>query len=240
VPRAQLECELLGVRPAFRPRGADRVQPIFGVLPKLPGSDYVAADAPGQQRGEIHFPSFLSMVEHALTAGGSDPRTSGRPLRFLDLGSGLGRAVVAFALCFSPRVGEVKQDLDDADAKDPGAEEVVAVGVEIREKAHQVVSDVVLPSLPASIRRQVSFLCADMFDISFSEADLLLVNATGLEDDVFSRLVDKLVGETRTGARFICLSLPLRGKSCFQELPGSGRQYRMSWGNCTVFFYVKR
>merc|ERR1712039_723670 len=143
----------------------------------------------------------------------------------------------AFALCFSHWDEE---EGERSDGEDPRAEDVVAVGVEIRAKAHQVVCDVVIPSLSAALRRRVSFLCADMFDISFGEADLFLVNATGLEDDIFARLVDKMIAETRVGSRFICLSLPLRTGDCFEELPGSGRQYRMSWGNCTVFFYRKR
>jgi len=102
-----------------------------------------------------------------------------------------------------------------------------------------VVQNIVLPALPLGLRRRLRLVCGDMFDVPCSGADLLLVNATGLGELIFGRLRAKLEDETRPGTRIMCLSLPL-GSPRFEELPCSGRQYRMSWGNCSVFFYQKR
>lgn len=190
--------------------------------------------------GEIHFPSFINMVQHALAGHSTGHRgqvglhggSFGEPgckVHFLDLGSGLGRAVIAFALCYSPWESEAENEQND----------IIAVGVEIRQKVHKVVYDVVLPALPSNLRRRVSLVCKDMFDVPCNDADLVLVNATGLEDVVFQKLKGKLEAELHSGARVISLSLPLQS-AFFEELEASQRQFRMSWGNCTVFFYCRR
>lgn len=199
--------------------------------PSAAEATLAGCDLRGLVAGEIHFPSFVSMVTHALD-GCASAEGRGAP-RFLDLGSGLGRAVVAYALCFSPWREEAPASA--APAGSGPAEEAglcprsgaVAVGVEIRSKVDQLVVDVVLPAMPAELRAKVQLLCGDMFDMQCGWADLLLVNATGLGDVVFARLRQKLEAETHTGARIMCLSVPLVS-DFFVELPASGRQYRMS------------
>eukprot|EP00435_Cladocopium_sp_Y103_P038858 s1099_g10.t1 len=105
--------------------------------------------------GEILFPSFCALVGD-LQKGGT----------FLDLGSGSGRAAVAWAL------------LQPTNR---------AVGVEIRPSLHQTALQAV-GRLPPTVQRRLQLHCGDLFDFPLDGADVILVNSTGFDDALMARI----------------------------------------------------
>lgn len=190
-----------------------------GILPMCHPKAEEAAAYPVPARslvaGEINFASFAALLADIGVARNGE--------RFLDLGSGVGRAVVAFALLL------------------PGCS---AAGVEIRPALHEVAASISTTRLPAEVRQRVSFHCGDMFACSWNEASVLLVNSTGFDDSLMERVMDKLQG-VALGTRVVSLSqpLPCPGNAVSLAAAPSGfvhllrARYRMSWGNATVFAY---
>ncbi|CAD7965630.1 unnamed protein product [Amoebophrya sp. A120] len=234
--------------------------------------------------------------------------------KFVDLGSGLGKAVVMWALLFgrnesllnsTSNYGGNNAGAPESDSEQPEEEpmdvsavnnnlmmggsqhfntqagqgiqlqqpqsvvhphhqpplEICSVGIEIRETAHQIIEEKVIPQLPKKIRNQCKFLNGDFFNLEIGkDADVVLVNATGLDADIFSKLVEKLATELRPGARVMSLSLEFPTNRSFRPFHGQGRSgflsggdsssgsgatsshsrvFRMSWGNCTVYFHER-
>ncbi|CAE8615935.1 unnamed protein product, partial [Polarella glacialis] len=129
---------------------------------------------------------------------------------FLDLGSGTGRAVVAWALLV------------------PGG---IAAGVEIREALHETACEVAA-GLDPTVQQRVSLRLGDMFHCDgWGDADVLFVNSTGFEAPLMSAVAKKLQEETKATARVITLSQPFEEGS----MPGwtlvHQSPYRMTWGN---------
>lgn len=197
--------------------------------------------------GEIHFPSFMTMCRlvlglppHAdLTV---DPRArgvGGRGLRFLDLGSGLGRATVAWASTFG---GRFVLPLGGGSSGQSGGvvdQKVLAVGVEVRKSAHEL-AVAALQQCP-ELAKKVLLVRGDMFElepVTMAEADVVMVSGTGM-DALFSRLVAKLGRELRKGTKIISISQQFPRSGNFREVTAS-RLFRMSWrGNCRVYFHEK-
>jgi len=187
--------------------------------------------------GEIHFAAFLSMC-HTVCHSERDTlerAPSRNLLKFLDLGSGLGRAVIAWALyviahppCGDRACTKLATEIDT----------VISVGVEIRSLVHSQVERQVLPKLSNEIRRRVSFVNCDMFDMQWGDADVVLVNATGLGRDIFDRIAEKLATELTSGARIMSISLPMPESQKFRTI-APARLFRMTWGNCIVHFHEK-
>lgn len=127
--------------------------------------------------GEVEFPALAAMLASAGVSGGD---------RFLDLGSGIGRAVLAFALIY------------------PACS---AAGVEIRVPLHEQAASVASRLAP-DVRSRVHLHCGDLFDVAWHEANILFVNSTGFDDSVMSRVTGKL-RDVAPGTRVITLSQPL-------------------------------
>lgn len=155
--------------------------------------------------GEIELSSFAPLIASLRVAPGE---------RFLDLGSGLGRAVVAWALLLP---------------------QCTAAGIEIRQSLHDGAVGIV-GGLSPELQQRVHLHCGDIFLCDWHEANVLLVNSTGFDDDLMAKVAAKVV-HTVAGTRVITLSQPLlhcRGLELLSQAP-----YRMTWGNCTVYVYQR-
>jgi len=130
---------------------------------------------------------------------------------FLDCGSGRGKAVVAVALLF------------------PKAQ---LCGLEIRPHLVSISQNL---DLRHDVKSRIRFLETNFFDVNWSEADVIFINATGFEGELVKRVEKKLEHEARKTARIVVLSIPLRISGFGELLPP--RRYRMSWGNATVYTY---
>ncbi|CAK9062878.1 Histone-lysine N-methyltransferase ATXR2 (Protein SET DOMAIN GROUP 36) (Trithorax-related protein 2) (TRX-related protein 2), partial [Durusdinium trenchii] len=153
--------------------------------------------------GEILFPSFAALVQDVNKGG-----------HFIDLGSGTGRAVVAWALL---------------------RPEGRASGVEIREALHLQALEV-SQRLTLDVQRRVHLHCGDLFHFGLEDADIILVNSTGFDDSLMGQISRRLA-EAPGGCRVVLLSQPLPksdGWSLVFQAP-----YRMSWGNATAFVYER-
>lgn len=156
--------------------------------------------------GEVVFPAFAALAAELAPRPGE---------RFLDLGSGVGRAVVAWALLFP---------------------QCHAAGIEIREQLHQVAS-AVFQRLDSGVRERIHLHRDDFFEWPWNDADVLLLNSTGLDEAAMGRAIHKL-RHAASGMRVVTLSQPL-------PLPTFGfkliaqRHYKMTWGNATAFIYRK-
>ncbi|CAD7939552.1 unnamed protein product [Amoebophrya sp. A25] len=222
--------------------------------------------------GEVTFASFVQMCavvaeEHMLGSslgGGADNSSTRRtsstpPPRFVDLGSGLGKAVIIWALLFGRRSSSssnlgmglggsstssmhpplLPPTIQPEEEPPAGPSTCCAVGVEIRQLAHEIVQQRVLPHIPKELQAQMRFLHADFFDTNLHEADVVLVNGTGMDHSgLFQRLMEKLGRELHPGAKIISLSLEFPNDRVFRQLIPP-RVYRMSWGNCKVYFHQK-
>lgn len=162
--------------------------------------------------GEILFASFSNLLGE-LDVGPEE--------HFLDLGSGVGRAVVAAALLF-PRW--------------------MSAGIEIRPSLHQAAMSV-KTRLPLNVSDRVHFENGDLFECSWHEASVILINSTGFEDDLMLRVAAKLK-DTAAGTLAITLSQPLSpSHSADSAMPVGGfacliqTAYRMTWGNATAYVY---
>eukprot|EP00929_Paragymnodinium_shiwhaense_P109881 TRINITY_DN7645_c0_g1_i1.p1 TRINITY_DN7645_c0_g1~~TRINITY_DN7645_c0_g1_i1.p1 ORF type:complete len:323 (+),score=53.14 TRINITY_DN7645_c0_g1_i1:103-1071(+) len=167
--------------------------------------------------GEIGFASFAALLQDAGVASSGGQR-------FLDLGSGTGRAVVAFALLLPSCTG---------------------AGIEIRPSLHDTATDV-LKRLDKEVQQRVTLLCGDMFDCSWDEANVLLINSTGFDDTLMARVLEKL-HRVHVGTKIITLSQPLPGPIGQDGgiAPPFGfkllhhAKYRMTWGNATAYVYTR-
>jgi len=130
---------------------------------------------------------------------------------FLDCGSGRGKAVVAAALLF------------------PKAQ---LCGLEIRPHLVNISQNL---DLRHDVKSRVRFVETCFFDVNWSEADVIFINATGFEAELIKRVEKKIAEEARKTARLIVLSVQLRATGFTELLPA--RRYRMSWGNATVYTY---
>jgi len=127
-------------------------------------------------------------------------------------------------------------DMQNSD--DPRNRDIKSVGVEIRLSLHRVVENQILKRLPDEIRSCCHFVHNDFFQIPCVEADVMFVNATGFDDQLFANLVEKIRTEGKRGARIICLSRPFPTDRNFKVFTAD-RKYKMTWGNCSVYFHEK-
>lgn len=164
--------------------------------------------------GEVEFAAFAALVSSLSVVPGE---------RFLDLGSGLGRALVAWALLLP---------------------ECTAAGIEIRPSLHDAAVSIVA-GLRESVRQRIHLHCGDCFECDWGEASVILVNSTGFDDELMARVAAKLSGIT-PGTRIVTLSQPLPSPpGAAAECPPAGlvlvskALYRMTWGNATVHVYKR-
>jgi hypothetical protein len=156
--------------------------------------------------GEVEFPALAAMLASVGVSSGD---------RFLDLGSGIGRAVLAFALIY------------------PACS---AAGVEIRVPLHEQAMTIASRLAP-EVRGRVHLHCGDLFDVAWREANILFVNSTGFDDSVMSRVASKLK-DVAPGTRVVTLSQPLPASHSLSLQLVSRAPFRMTWGNATVFVYL--
>lgn len=134
-----------------------------------------------------------------------------------DLGSGIGKPVVAAALLFPFRR---------------------AVGVELLPSLHALATSAAarLVNTNHSSPPSIEFVCGDLFQQDVTDADLVFVASTGFDARMFARLAAHLA-TMRAGSVVLTLSLPLPGTDFEVALE---QRYRFSWGNCSVFFARRR
>lgn len=149
---------------------------------------------------------------------------------FVDLGSGLGKMVLAAALpgVFSECRGvEILPELHESAVKARGA----------------LLSDLAGRGLPPP--SEVSLRCGDMLrEESVADADVVFVFATCFPPEVMSSLETKLSEEMRRGARLVLVSKQFAG-CCADFVPFGDNNGYLSVGqthskwNLDCFFYVR-
>ena len=140
---------------------------------------------------------------------------------FTDLGSGVGKSVIAASLLLPF---------------------IRACGVELLPSLHaQAVATAqrfTLASVDdgnAAAASPIEFVCGDFFARDIRDADVCFVASTGFDDAMFARLAAHLRRSVRAGTIVMTLSLPLPGDD-FRVL--LERRFRFSWGNCAVYVSV--
>ena len=132
---------------------------------------------------------------------------------FVDVGSGLGRGVVAAGLCHA--FGSL-------------------LGVELLSSLHED-AHALLQS--ASIAPPVRLLCADALTCdAWLCCDVAFINSTCFEPALMRRLSERCA-HLRLGSRVITLTHPLSSSHFSARMVGS---YRMSWGDADVWVHVKQ
>mmetsp|Transcript_59098 Transcript_59098/g.136349 ORF Transcript_59098/g.136349 Transcript_59098/m.136349 type:complete len:315 (-) Transcript_59098:8-952(-) len=131
---------------------------------------------------------------------------------FLDCGSGVGKAVLAFALLY------------------PTCQ---CAGVELRPALHEAAVHA-SSALPGLVARRIRWHLGDMFELDWGEASVLLLNSTGFDESLMQKCIEKL-SSCQVGSRAIVMSQPLSAAG-WKETRPSGL-FRFSWGNATVYFY---
>ena len=131
---------------------------------------------------------------------------------FIDLGSGLGKLPIAANMAFK----------------------LQAFGVEMLPALHDTARHV-QKQLQHAHQIEVEFLCGDLFDTDLTQADIVYINATALNDELWDKLITKFK-QLPAGRHFITTSkqLPENHFQCLYQ----GLEYA-SWGWVSAFVYVK-
>ena len=159
--------------------------------------------------GEIEFLSFCAILQTV------NPKQSDV---FYDLGCGSGKAVLTAALCFKF-------------SKVIGVEllpELYHLANRQLKKAREFTHD--FKSLD-----RIQFLNNDYLSCNFSEATILFINATCINKENWSELLEK-IARLSIGSRIILTSKQIQDDK-FKLLSSSKEQ--MSWGLVTVNSYLK-
>lgn len=159
--------------------------------------------------GEVVFPAFAALLS-SLNIVAAD--------RLFDVGSGVGRAVVAFALLYPSCSAE---------------------GVEIRPPLHEDAL-AALARLPPDVQARLGLRCGDAFEGDWRGFSVFFVNSTGFDDALMQRAAAKLEAEAvAPGARVVTLSQPFPTGSVPSLRLVSETPYRMTWGNATAYVYQR-
>lgn len=217
----------------------------MGAMPRPSAAEAHATGVPMRSlvAGEITWPGIFGMLQFADAAPGES---------FLDCGAGHGRAVAAFSLAFGGRSCgvEIRPRLVKTAQQCLAELQRSRTAWIARDFASlDTVDAAVMPATDADV------LLGDIFapELDWCEWDIVLVNATGFDDDLMLRCSQKLhathvppqLAETagrgrqrsRRGRRVLVLSQPLP-PPC--PAPVSHRTFKMSWGQCTVFLYQQQ
>jgi precorrin-6B methylase 2 len=159
--------------------------------------------------GEIEFLSFCAILQRV------NPKQSDV---FYDLGCGSGKAVLTAALCFKFSK---------------------AVGVELLPELYHLANKQLkkVRDLGADIKQLdcVQFLNNDYLNCNFSEATILFINATCINEQNWNDLLKK-IAKLPIGSRVVITSKQIQDVQ-FKLLSASKEQ--MSWGQATVTSYLK-
>lgn len=164
--------------------------------------------------GEIQFLPFFAILDSLKPKPGE---------MFYDLGSGAGKAVLTAGLCF-----------DFAKVKGieilPGLSNLA--NTKLEEAKKYAGEDVVLLNKLAVIQ----FVKDDFLDQNFSDGDIIFVAATCFNYSLWDELVKRLAA-LKVGARVIVTSKKIDHPQ-FELISESCEV--MSWGENSVFIYVKK
>lgn len=164
--------------------------------------------------GEINLYSFRAILTSVNPQKGE---------KLFDMGSGIGKAVIAAHLFF---------DFSEV------------VGIEILEdlynRSQQILNSYkknMMSNISASKKGQyVRFIHGDFLDADISETDIVYVASTCF-DHVFMKHLSKKLGRSlKAGSRVITLTKKLHHDML--ELRNT-KSFPMSWGSTTVYFYEK-
>ena len=162
--------------------------------------------------GEIEFKTFAEMLD--------DLPYNKEQRVFYDLGSGVGKPVIAAALlCDFTKV----------------------CGVELLEDLHNealrikdLFDNEVRNLFPSKKKLQMEFICDDLFKVDFSDGDVVFIQSTCFSEDNMKQLENKceiLKPE----------SLIITATKSLPSWPVVGmKRYKMSWGEVSLFFHLKQ
>lgn len=161
--------------------------------------------------GEVYAVTFLKLMDLTHPKPGE---------HFYDLGSGSGKLVLLADYCYP--------------FKSTTGIELLPV---LHELSIQKLSD--YQKLKEKNGRpqssQIKFIQANFLEIDFTNANIIIINATAFKGEIFDLLEEKLK-LIPAGARVIITSLPIRADEF--EMIYSGHEV-MSWGFCSVRIYKK-
>lgn len=157
-------------------------------------------------------------------------------LRFLDIGSGTGRATLAAAM-LSPRLTSLH-----------GVELIAGLDDLACDALRRYLAEVA-PGLPEAHRRQeITFACGDALESDWRGVDVAFCCATLFPAALVARVEAKAAAEMRRGAAFILLTHEFASSAASGKIDAGeaawtlvdDRERRMSWGPARVRVYVKR
>mmetsp|Transcript_31203 Transcript_31203/g.58083 ORF Transcript_31203/g.58083 Transcript_31203/m.58083 type:complete len:263 (+) Transcript_31203:87-875(+) len=182
--------------------------------------------------GEIDFDTFGMAIQKIIDiygkpgvgTSGEEGKLQKRGGMFFDLGSGVGKAVIAAALV---------HNFD------------VCTGIEILEELHKGAEDVrtvyetkAKHELDRAFDTVVDMRCGDMLDLSFKNwtyGDVVFMNSTCFDDELMLKLAHLAVG-MRKGTFVITTTQKLPSPDfeiCEYEM------HEMSWGTATIYIQQK-
>lgn len=175
-------------------------------LSKTARKDY---DEPAYLYGEIEFIDFIALLSlvpcHSNT-------------RFYDLGSGVGKAVIAAALVF---------DFESY------------TGIELFSTLNNAANDCLirLSELTPYTKKmpKIKFICADFLKINWEDGNLFFINATGFVGELWD-LLNQQLEKTQKNTIVITMSKPLKSTQ-FKTMRTT--HVMMSWGVATTFISKK-
>jgi SAM-dependent methyltransferase len=162
--------------------------------------------------GEINFDTFADLLDEL-------PYNSEQRV-FYDLGSGVGKPVIAAAL-----LGDFQK----------------LVGIEMLEDLHlesmrvkNLFNSDVRKLFPSKAAVQIDFICGNLLTTDFSDGDLVFVQSTCFNEELMEKLEQKC-NELKPG------SLVITGTKSLPTWQVTGmKKYKMSWGEACLFFHVKQ
>eukprot|EP00658_Telonema_sp_P-2_P042947 TRINITY_DN30908_c0_g1_i1.p1 TRINITY_DN30908_c0_g1~~TRINITY_DN30908_c0_g1_i1.p1 ORF type:complete len:301 (-),score=75.50 TRINITY_DN30908_c0_g1_i1:294-1196(-) len=166
--------------------------------------------------GEAEFESFMHVLSYAAPAPGEV---------FYDLGSGLGKAVIAAFLLndFSKLVGvELLQDLAKS------ADELV------ENFCLNVAPELGLGRDPSVMQ----LVQGDFLEVDWSDADIVYANATRYDQELLDKIARKAEG-LKSGARLIVTTNPIESECFSLHRRGSSRVSWMGGVSQTFFVFVR-
>lgn len=164
--------------------------------------------------GEVTFDSFQEILKQVRPVEGSV---------FYDLGSGTGKAVILSSLLapFGKLVGvEIIEELVTASQK---------VLAEYEEFI--IHSPFIVRKMP-----RITFVHGDFKHLDFSDADVIYLNATCLDNEIGNPLFRQKLEALPVGTQIITNSLPVY--SAYYTNTSIG-ELKFSWGNATVYLHRK-
>lgn len=129
---------------------------------------------------------------------------------FYDLGSGLGKAVFAAKLCYP---------------------QMQAIGIERQAELHDLAEEIGQSKAPP----HAQYICDDFLNVDFTDATIILINATAFNGELWEALLAKLK-TLKPMSKIIITSKKLPSSDFIKRY---GAMEKMNWGLCTTHIYEK-